>query len=194
MCQCKHTPIFPSQISARVAGKDYYTCMFALWSTFCLVSLSFRLKFIRDPYTTFDQLKSLRLVCRIFSDVAGRRVLSRVRLFRRVEDPWMEFLPPLSVISLELNCDLYETSTLVADWRNTNRSMFMSFREMRKSNKWVLPIIENFTLVPFVYLLRFIFCPDTLPLCIYSSINRLRSKYRLSRASVFNTPNVRRFM
>ncbi|KAF8338389.1 hypothetical protein F5887DRAFT_517606 [Amanita rubescens] len=150
--------------------------------------------FIRDPYTTFDQLKSLRLVCRIFSDVAGRRVLSRVRLFRLLENPLMKFPPPLSIISLELNCDLYETSTLVADWRNVDASMFISFRQMRNSNEWVFPIICNFTLVPLIYLLRFIFCPGTLPLCIYSSINRLRSKYRLSRASVFNTPNVYRFI
>lgn len=152
--------------------------------------LSFWLKFIRDPYTTFNQLKSLRLVCRIFSDVVGRRVLSCVRLFRRVEDS--EYRPPLSIIS-ELNRDLHEANTLVVDW-NTYFSIFIPIQEMRNSNKWVVPIICNLTLAPLTYLLTFICCPRALPFCIYHSINLLRSKHRLSRASVSNTPNVHRVM
>ncbi|SRR6266550_3769485 len=157
-----------------------------------VLSLSFWLKFIRDPYTTFDQLKCLRLVCRTFSDVAGSRVLSRVRLFRCPEDR-MDYLPPLSIIS-ELNRDLYETSTLVADWRHINMSVFISFREMRRWNEWVLPIIFNFTFIPLGCLLCCILCPHAASLRMSSSINCLCSKYRLSRASVFNTPNVHRFM
>ncbi len=162
-----------------------------LYCLLFVLSLSFWLKFIRDPYTTFDQLKSLRLVCRIFSDVAGRRVLSRVRLFRRVEDSG--YRPPLSIISSELNRDLHEANTLVVDW-NTYVSIFIPFQVMRNSNKWVLPIICNLTLAPLTYLLTFILRPHALPLCISNSINLLRSKYRLSRASVSNMPNVHRVM
>jgi len=151
---------------------------------------------MRDPYTTFDQLKPLRLVCRSFNHVVARRVLSCVRLFGSRDNPVSNIRQLHAILSSNLNGHLHLANTLVLGWkwRYEYLSVFKSFRTMRISNQWVCGMIWNSTLAPLVYLLVALFVPRFLPLSACDSVARLHARYRLLWASVLNMPNVRRVM
>ncbi len=72
---------------------------------------------MRDPSTTFDQLKSLRLVCKGSNHVAAPRVLSCVRLFGNGDNPVSNIRQLHAIVSSNLNGHLYVTNTLVLDWK-----------------------------------------------------------------------------
>ena len=152
---------------------------------------------MRDPCTTFDQLKSLRLVCRSFNHVVARRVLSCIRLFGSADNPVSNIHRLHAMFSSNQIGHLHLTKTLVLSWkwRYEYLSVFKSFRTMRISNEWVCGMAWNSTLAPLVYLLVALFVPRFLPLSACDFVARLHARYRLSQASVLNTmPNVRRVM
>jgi hypothetical protein len=101
-----------------------------------------------------------------------------------------------AIVSSNLNGRLYATKTLViGNWKwKYGGALIVSFREMRNSGLWITGIIWNSTLVPLMYLFVILFAPHFLLLSIYDSITRLRTRHCLSRASVFNMPNVRRIV
>ena len=138
-------------------------------------SLDSELQFIRDPYTTFDQLKSLRLICRSFNHVASPRVLSCVSLLGRRGDTMDDILDNMrqlcAIISSDLHGHLHVTHTLVAcGWH-------LTFQALQVGDAMS------------IHLLAFLYLPKILPMYIYC---RLRTRYRLSGASAFNIPNVQR--
>ena len=150
---------------------------------------------MKDPCTTFDQLKSLRLVCRSFNHVIAPRVLSCVRLFGN--NPVSNIRRLHAMFSSNSNRHLHLTNTLVLSWkwRYEHFSVFVSFRTMRILNRWVYGMIWNSTIAPFVYLYVVLFLPRFLPLRACDLVARLHARYHLSQASVRNTmPNIRRVM
>jgi hypothetical protein len=150
-----------------------------------------------DPDTTFDQLKSLRLVCRSFNHAAAPRVLHCVRLFGLGECPMANMCQLQDIVSPDLNGNLYVTKTLVISnwtWGYDTCRLCLLFREMRNWGKSVSGIILNFTVVPLACFLMIIFELHMVRLCIYDSVSRLRTRYHFSRALVLNMPNVRRFV
>ena len=151
---------------------------------------------MRDSCTTFDQLKSLRLVCRGFDHVVAPRILSCARLFGNGDNPVSNIRHLHAILSSNLNGHLYATNTLLLGWkwRYEHLRMFKSFRTMRNSNQWVSGMVWNSTLAPLAYLLVVLFFPRFLPLNICNLIVRLHVAYRLPQASVFSMPNVRRVM
>jgi len=151
---------------------------------------------VRDPSTTFDQLKSLRLVCRGFNHVAAPRVLSCVRLFGNGDNPVSNIRQLHAIVSSNLNGHLYATNTLVLGWKwkYEHLTVFKSFRTMRNSDKWVRGMIWNSTLAPLAYLLVILFVPCFLPLNICDLVVRLHARYRLPRALVLCMSNVKRVM
>ncbi|KAF8332524.1 hypothetical protein F5887DRAFT_46264 [Amanita rubescens] len=152
--------------------------------------------FMRDFSTTFDQLKSLRLVCRAFNHAAAPRVLSSVRLFGNGDNPVSNIRQLHAMVSSNLNSNLYATNTLVLGWKwkYERLTVFKSFRKMRNSDQWVSGMIWNSTLAPLVYLLMILVVPRFLPLNICDSAVRLHARYRLPRALVLSMPNVSRVM
>ncbi|KAK2464941.1 hypothetical protein APHAL10511_003017 [Amanita phalloides] len=152
------------------------------------------IEFIRDPYTTFDQLKSLRLVSRSFNDVVAPKVLSCIRLFRHGDSALPSMRQLQALTSSNSNNHLYMTDTLLlGNWKWIyGDKLFVSFREMRNTGLWVPGIIVNSTLLPFIYFLGFLFMPHLLPLTVFNSAVRLRARHRLSHTSSLNMPNIRR--
>ena len=120
--------------------------------------------------STFDQLKSLRLVGRCYNYATAPRVLYCIRICD--QDACHE--------QLEME---YDTCRLC-----------ILFRDMRNWCKSASGLILNFTVVPLACLLTIIFAPHMVRLCIYDSVSRLRTRYHFSWASVLNMPNVRRFV
>ena len=150
---------------------------------------------MRDRGTTFDQLKSLRLVCRSFNYAAAPRVLSCIRLVGLGERTMSNMRQLQAIVSPDPNGHLYVTKTIVIGnwkWRYGTFRLGIPVREMDKSCERACGIILNSTVVPLACLLTIIFSPHLVPLCIYDSAIRLRTRYRLSRASALNMPNVRR--
>ncbi len=149
---------------------------------------------MRDPYTTFDQLKPLRLVCRSFNHVVARRVLSCVRLFGSRDNPVSNIRQLHAILSSNLNGHLHVANTLVLGWKWRYKYLSVFKPSMRISNQWVYGMIWNSTLAPLVYLLVVLFVPRFLPSSACDSVARLHARYRLLWASVLNMPNVRRVM
>jgi hypothetical protein len=148
---------------------------------------------MRDPDTTFDQLKSLRLVCRSFNYAAAPRVLHCVWLcgLGKCQVSNRHQLQAIQV-SPDLNGNLYMTKTLImGNWKWALK-LFAPLRETRNSGVWVSAIIFNSTVIPLMCLLMIIFAPHLVHLYIYNSVIHLRTRHRFSRASVLNMPNVRR--
>ena len=151
---------------------------------------------MRDPNTTFDQLKSLRLVCKSFNYAAAPRVLHCVRLFglgERSDSESMSSMRQLkAIVSPDLNGHLHETKTLVmANWKWTCR-LFLPLRETRYSGVRVSVFIFNSTVVPLMCLLTAIFAPHSVHSYIRDSVVHLRTRHRFLRASLLGMPNVRR--
>ncbi|KAF8332888.1 hypothetical protein F5887DRAFT_39253 [Amanita rubescens] len=151
--------------------------------------------FTRNPDTTFEHLKSLRLVCRSFDQAARRRVLSRVRLFGNVDNPMSNMLQLHSILSSNSNGHLDATTTLVmGDWKwRYSKQLFMSFKHMRiRGVSKVIGILWNSTFVLLWYLFMILCAPHLVVLFIHDSVARLCTRYCLSHAPVLNMPCVRR--
>ncbi|KAF8332889.1 hypothetical protein F5887DRAFT_39312 [Amanita rubescens] len=152
--------------------------------------------FARNPDTTFEQMKSLRLVCRSFDQAARRRVMSRVRLFGNGDNPMSNMLQLHSILSSNLNGHLDATTTLVMGdwkWRYGELQLFVSFREMRDFAYPKVPgILSNSTIVPLAYLFVMLCAPHLFVLGIHDLVALLCTRYRLSHPSVLNMPRVRR--
>ena len=149
---------------------------------------------MRDHDTTFDQLKSLRLVCRSFNYATAPRVLHCIRLFGLGECPMSNMRQFQAIVSPDPNGNLYVTKTLLMGnwkWEYDACRLFDSLKEMRNDGMWVSEIILYYVLL---CLLMIIFEPHTVrfKLCIYDSVSSLCTRYHFSRASVLNMPNVRR--
>jgi hypothetical protein len=153
---------------------------------------------MRDPDTTFDQLKSLRLVCRSFNYAAAPRVLHCVWLFGLRECSMFNTGQLQAIVPPDLNGNLYVTKTLImGNWRWPCTRLFFPIREAHNSGVCVYAIIVNSTVVPLLCLLTIIFAPHLVRLYIYDCVAHLRTRHRFSRASVLknlqvNMPNVRR--
>ena len=64
---------------------------------------------MRDPDTTFDQLKSLRLACKSFDCAAAPRLLYCVRLFGLSEIPMSNIRQLQTIVSPDLESHLCMT-------------------------------------------------------------------------------------
>ncbi|KAM6495310.1 hypothetical protein JOM56_009933 [Amanita muscaria] len=152
-------------------------------------------QFARDPDTTFDQLKALRLVSRTFDVLCSRKCMSCIRLFRHGNSPLnnlrqLQGLLPSKHKSHHMDLP---TTLIIENWRWVyGNNFFLSFREMRDGKSWVPGIIFNSTFLPLVYLLRFLLAPQVLPVGVFNSIMRFRARRRLSHATTLDLPNIRR--
>ena len=147
---------------------------------------------MRDPDTTFDQLKSLRLVCKSFDWATAPRVLYCVRLFGLSEMPMSNIRQLQTIVSPDLESHLCMTKTLVIGNWNWSPRLFEPLRKTRNSGVRVPAIVFNSAVIPLLCLLTIIFAPHLVHFYICNSVVHLRTKCRFSRASVLNMPNVRR--
>ncbi|KAM6495309.1 hypothetical protein JOM56_009932 [Amanita muscaria] len=152
-------------------------------------------QFARDPDTTFDQLKDLRLVSQTFDVLCSRKCMSCIRLFRRGDNllanlRQLHGLLPSKHKSHHID---YPKTLIIENWRWVyGNKHFLSFREMRNSGQWVPGIILNSTLFPFIYFLEFLFTPQVLPVRVFNSVVRFKARRRLSHTNTLDMPNIRR--
>ena len=143
---------------------------------------------------TFDQLKSLRLVCKSFNDAASPRVMSCVRLFGNGDNSMSNMRQLKAIVSSGRKGPLHDTETLIMGHWISNHGcvLYVPVREMRNSGMWVCGIIANCTIVPLMWTGISLVEPSFVVLKMYDSVARLRTRICLSRASILNMPNVRR--
>lgn len=151
---------------------------------------------MKDPNTNFDQLKSLRLVCKEFNEIIAPRVLPSLILFkydyrrkysrrRHIVDSLRQHL---ALSSSRQRGDLRATVRLTIDgWNWIYDHPFSSYKSVPHTGR----LIATNLLLACVYFLRFLFGPQTLPISIYHGVLRLCGRVCLSQTSRFNLPNIR---
>ncbi|KAK2464942.1 hypothetical protein APHAL10511_003018, partial [Amanita phalloides] len=146
------------------------------------------LQFMRNPLTTFDQLKELRLVCKTFNAIIAPKVLLHIRPFdgRHV---WRNIRYLHTLLSIRRNSDLRVAEKLILrDWIWIyGPPYFISYRRLSKFREFVSANSSSIL----YYLLRFLFRPQVLPNGIRDGTLRVYARLRLPITPRFNLPNIR---
>ncbi|KAK2462662.1 hypothetical protein APHAL10511_005395 [Amanita phalloides] len=150
------------------------------------------IKYMKDPDTTCDSLKALRLVCRQLNEIIAPRILSCLGLFRRGSNTLSNLLQLETLLAPNLNDCMSAVETLaIHEWKwiyGTNP--FVSYRDLPIPSLLV-PIN---TLVILYCAIKCLIVPQTIPHVAYKTILRLFARLRLSSPFKpgFNLPNIRR--
>ncbi|KAF8637266.1 hypothetical protein AX17_002946 [Amanita inopinata Kibby_2008] len=156
------------------------------------LQLCIRSELLQDPETTFEDFRTLRLVCKAFDALYAPIVLSAIQLFKNatLSSGLMQ------IHDLMVGSDSLEHSAktiTIAGWRWIYGSpSFISVRQMRMPG-WLLPgICLNVTVLPICYVLRCVFRADEIPRRFINMINRARARRCVSRLpDKVKFPNVR---
>jgi hypothetical protein len=150
---------------------------------------------MKDPNTTFDQLKALRLVCKEFNEIIAPRVLPSLILFkydfrrkyschRHIVDNLRQHL----ALSSRQRSDLRATVRLtIRGWDWIYDHPFSSYKSVPHAGR----LITSNLLLAGYYFLKFLLGPQTLPIFIYHGVLRLCGRVCLSQTSRLNLPNIR---
>ncbi|KAK2464623.1 hypothetical protein APHAL10511_003316 [Amanita phalloides] len=159
-----------------------------------LINLPVRLQeriivqFMRDPDTTFKQLKTLRLVCKALDDITAPKVLANIRLFKNDLNVPYNFSQLRTLLSTKKSRHLRTTKTLrIEQWAWLNGSYFTPYVKLPNVRQLVVQNILLALLYP-VYGLAH---PHYLHQRVYNHCLRRRTKQLLTRTPRINLPNVR---
>ena len=148
---------------------------------------------MQDIRTRFDQMKTLRLVCRSLDAVCSRRALTSVRLFG---SDAKDVLGNFRHFNGVLSCNhLLSASTLVIpNWKWIHGDeLFISLREFPDPGEATIVILLNSFVIPFLYFFQFIVSPKILLVGVFHSSIRLRAKFLLAfRNKQIGISNIRR--
>lgn len=151
---------------------------------------------MKDPNTTFDQLKALRLVCKEFNEIIAPRVLPYLILFtydyrrkysyhRHMVDNLRQHL---ALSSSRQHSDLRATVRLTIDgWDWIYDYPFSSYKSVPHTGR----LIKTNLLLACAYFLKFLLGPQILPIYMYHGVLRLCGRVCLSQISRLNLPSIR---
>ncbi|KAF8344983.1 hypothetical protein F5887DRAFT_1074901 [Amanita rubescens] len=145
-------------------------------------------QFLSDFYTTFEEIKALRLVCRRFNAIVAPRVYSHIDAFKfNYDDVVANMRQLLTLLSSKPSEQLHATTTLtISDltWVDQT-SPLIPFSELPFLNLLVNPVIAvNY------YLIRPILFPQVVPTAILHSALCNYARLKLYITPRFNLPNV----
>jgi hypothetical protein len=146
-------------------------------------------KFIRDPDTTFNDLKPLRLVCKTFDIIWSPLVLSAISMFPRTvnnPDDILENLRHLHhLIYSPYHAKQFNT-LIIRNWDCLNSQLYVYFAIIRLA-RYICQVAELRTVLvflltqPVLCITRFLYKPKKMPRRIASTFNRILAKYLAGR-------------
>ncbi|KIL67136.1 hypothetical protein M378DRAFT_160131 [Amanita muscaria Koide BX008] len=156
--------------------------------------LRFRYYVLRDPYTTFEDYKSLRLVCKLFDLVWSPVVLNHIVFFPLGPGWHDDIRAQLRHLERNTNNNLSLANTLtIKDWHNLNTGLYWFVEDVRQaqfsaSNNLaprtvatlvrMMVALASFTIVPAVKLAKVLANPKQIP-------RRLKATSELHQARRF---------
>ena len=151
---------------------------------------------MKNPNTTFDQLKALRLVCKVFNEIIAPRVLPSLVLFkynhsrkyssrRHIAGSLRQHL---ALSSSRQRSDLSATVRLtIQGWNWTYDHPFTSYKSVPNIGR----LIATNLVLSGIYFFKFLVGPHTLPISIFHGVLRLCGRVCLSQTPRLNLPNIR---
>ncbi|KAF8346544.1 hypothetical protein F5887DRAFT_959632 [Amanita rubescens] len=146
------------------------------------------LEAIDDPSTTFDELKALRLVCKLFNQIIAPRVLFCLAMFNyryTILDNIRQFR---ALSSSRQRGDLHTARKLtIHGWEWNYRGPFVSYRSLPHIGLliWANIMVSGY------HCFNFLSKPKILPMSIYNGTLQIYGRFCLSRTPRLNLPNIR---
>lgn len=139
------------------------------------------------PLTTFDELKSLRLVCTLFNEIIAPRVLVCLAMFKYPYTILGNIRQFQTLSSSRLCSDLQTARKLrIHGWDWNYHGPFVSYRSLPHIGLliWANIVVSGY------HCLRFLFKPKILPMSIYDGSLQIYGRICLSHTRRLNLPNI----
>jgi len=143
---------------------------------------------MNDPRTIFDELKALRLVCKLFNEIIAPRVLLCLAMFKYPYTILGNIRQFRALSSPSQRSDLHTARKLtIHTWEWNYNGPFVSYR----SQPHICRFIRANIMVSGYHCLNFLFKPKNLPMSIYDGTLQMYGRFCLSHTPRLNLPNIR---